>query len=300
MTTSLWPGIETRAAVPTTTAIPATLDLLDDLADRVDYSVIGPHDSRVHEIDTTRFPFNTVCHLERDFGDGRWRGCSGVMIGPLTVLTAAHCLYSHLFGRAPARVRVSPGRRDRDTIPYGTIAASRCYVPRGYLALRRAKGQSPRDHDYGVVRLQRPPVGVERFMTVRSPSDNALKRIRRAKLVTIAGYPGDRPLGTMWRHTERLTGSTPHRLFYTVDTCPGHSGSPIWFRSRDAGARVIIGIHTSGVVDEMGRSFGCSSGTMLAPSAMRNSGVRVTTSLLENLHLAGGREERLLGMVRVH
>jgi glutamyl endopeptidase len=137
-------------------------------------------------------------------------------------------------------------------------------------------------------------------MTVRALSDDELDRIRRTKLVTIAGYPGDRPVGTMWRHTERLTGTTRHRLFYTVDTCPGHSGSPIWFRSRQAGERVIIGIHTSGVVDEVGRSFGCSSGTVLAPSTMRNSGVRATTELLETSHLLDGSGKRLPAMVRVH
>jgi V8-like Glu-specific endopeptidase len=173
-------------------------------------------------------------------------------------------------------------------------------VPRGYLTLRHADGRSPRDFDYGIVRLDRSVPRVRRFMTVRAPSTEDLERIRRAKLVTIAGYPGDRPVGTMWRHTERLTAVTPHRLFYTVDTCPGHSGSPIWFRSRQANERVIIGIHTSGVVDEMGRSFGCSSGTVLAPSTMRNSGVRVTSALLENLHLLDGRENNLPGMVRVH
>jgi V8-like Glu-specific endopeptidase len=280
-------------------AATSALDLLDELADRIDYSVIGPRDSRVHEIETTRFPFNTICHLERDFGDGRWRGCSGVLIGPSTVLTAAHCLYNHLLRRAPVRIRVSPGRRDRDTRPYGTISASRCYVPRAYLSLRRTGGESPRDHDYGLLRLQRAAAGIERFMTVHAASDDELERIRRGKLVTIAGYPGDRPLGTMWWHTERLTGITPRRLFYTVDTCPGHSGSPIWFRSRRGAERVIVGVHTSGIVDEAGRSFGCSAGTVFAPSHGRNGGVRITRKLLESSHLLDADEKRLPGMARV-
>ena len=57
-----------------------------------DLAVIGPVDSRVQEIDTTRFPWNTIVHLCRDFGDGACRGCSGILIGrrfarspPLTV-----------------------------------------------------------------------------------------------------------------------------------------------------------------------------------------------------------------------
>jgi len=262
-------------------------NVLDELAEDVDYSIVGPRDSRVHEVDTTRFPFNTVCHVERDFGDGRWRGCSGTLIGPRTVLTAGHCLYNHMLRRAPARVRIIPGRRDRDTKPFGAIPAARCYVARGYIVRGRgsiaARVAARRDADYGVVVLERPIAGIRRFMTVQAPTEADIARIRSRKLLTIAGYPGDRPIGTMWRHAERLAEVTPRRLFYTVDTCPGHSGSAIWYRRLGGDERVIIGVHTSGVVDEQGRSFGCSPGTVMAPGGMRNSGVRLTTEIVANI-----------------
>jgi hypothetical protein len=67
---------------------------LDAFVEQADYAVIGPTDNRVQQADTARFPFNTVCHLGRDFGDGGLRGCSGVLIAPTAVLTAAHCLFS--------------------------------------------------------------------------------------------------------------------------------------------------------------------------------------------------------------
>ena len=66
------------------------IDFLDDLSDRIDYALVGPRDSRTHETETDRFPFNTVCHVERDFGTGKWSVCSGVLISPRKVLTAGH------------------------------------------------------------------------------------------------------------------------------------------------------------------------------------------------------------------
>lgn len=71
-------------------ALDHALDLLEDLNDAADYAVVGPKDNRVHEIRTTRFPFSTICYLGRDFGDGVLRGCTGVLIRPNVVLTAAH------------------------------------------------------------------------------------------------------------------------------------------------------------------------------------------------------------------
>jgi V8-like Glu-specific endopeptidase len=94
--------------------------------------------------------------------------------------------------------------------------------------------------------------------------------------LTVAGYPADRPVGSLWRHSERLSRFTPQRLLYTVDTCPGHSGSPVWASMADGPA--VVGIHTSGILDERGRSFGCAKGTVLAPPGMLNSGVRVTAT----------------------
>lgn len=279
---SMWPA---RASAGLQRAPELDLDDTLDTESALDRALVGPVDNRIHEIDTTRFPFRTICHLGRDFGDGRWRGCSGVLIGPRQLLTAGHCLYSIRRRRGPKRIRVAPGRSDRDSFPFGTIIARRFYVPERFV---RPRHPLDRKHfDYGLVILPEPIAGLDRFLPLLALSDARLlgeaggaSRQQRGR-VTVAGYPGDRPVGTLWRHAERLARVTPRRLLYSVDTCPGHSGSPIL--SGANGTLGIVGIHTSGIVDERGRSYGCGKGVVLAPPNMLNSGVRLTREVLANL-----------------
>jgi V8-like Glu-specific endopeptidase len=154
-------------------------------------------------------------------------------------------------------------------MPYGSIPARRWWVPHGFLY-----GPDRGGWDWGVIELARPAEGIRRFPLLRALSDDALRRLAHSARVTVAGYPSDRPVGTLWRHAERLTHAGPRRLSHTVDTCPGHSGSPILAR---LGAEVaVIGVHTAGLLDAEGLSHGCKRGTVLAPPGARNSGVRLT------------------------
>lgn len=261
--------------------IDKAIDFLEDLSDATDYAVVGPKDNRVHEIRTTQFPFNTICHIERDFGDGLWRGCTATLIAPRIILSAGHCLYNHILRRAPVRIRVNPGRSDRDTMPYGSIISSQYCVPQRYINTSNPANPDRRDFDYGIIILPQAFRGITRFMEVRSLSNPEFEKLKHSRLITIAGYPADRPIGTLWRHTERLKRAIPRRLLYTVDTCPGHSGSPIWYK--DGQRRYIIGIHTSGILDELGRPYGCTRGTVLAPPGLMNSGVRITPDVLADI-----------------
>lgn len=260
-----------------------------------DYALVGPTDNRIHELRTERFPYSTVCHLGRNFGDGLLRGCSGVLIGPRRLLTAAHCLYSPKLGRPPLRVRIAPGRADRDRFPFGTIDAAAAYVPRRFISPRNAEDR--KDHDYGLVILERPFRQIQRFLPVRSVPDEDWKHLRAKTRLTVAGYPGDRPIGTLWRHSEALRRVGPQRLFYTVDTCPGHSGSPVW--ADLPGGPALVGVHTSGILDEQGRPYGCAPGTVLAPAGMLNSGVRLTPAVIANLRDPERRVGGERPMVRV-
>ena len=164
-----------------------------------DLAVIGPVDSRIQEVDTTRFPWNTIVHLCRDFGDGACRGCSGILIGPRMVLTAAHCLWSIARAAAPRKIFVIPGRRDRLTNPYGAIEAREYWIPKRFI-----EGPDRTSWDWGLIRLSRAvPASIARFAPAIALPDDVFLRLIRASPAIIAGYPADRPIGTMWRHTEK-------------------------------------------------------------------------------------------------
>ncbi|MBD0273321.1 MAG: trypsin-like serine protease, partial [Acetobacteraceae bacterium] len=257
-------------------ALPFEADFGQGEDEEADLSVVGPVDDRVQEIQTTRFPWNTMVNLCRDFGDGQCAGCSGALVGPRRVLTAAHCLWSLKRRAAPRRILVAAGRSDRDTMPYGTVEARRYWVPRGFV-----DGPNRGEWDWGVIELPRPFPRIRRFPPVRPLPDAALARLAAQGRITVAGYPSDRPIGTLWRHAERLVRFGRRRLFHTVDTCPGHSGSPIL--ARLGGTAAVIGVHTAGLLDAEGRSHGCNRGAVLAPPGSVNSGVRATPAMLEAL-----------------
>ncbi len=267
----------------------------ESFGDDSDYAVIGPHDNRIHTVDTQRFPYNTVCHLVRDFGNGRWLGASGILISPYVLLTAAHCLFKHRLGRGPLKMHVIPGRSDRDTMPFGKPKADRFYVPVNYI---KSKGILRRRYDYGVVYLKQPVRKITKFIPMRAYTATQWRQIAGKTPITICGYPSDKPVGTQWHHHEYLRKATPSRFFYTVDTCPGHSGSPIWLALD--GRIVLTGIHTTGVTDENGRPYGCNKGSILAPPDMFNSGIRFNRQVLVNIRNAIRNQGEIMKRFDVH
>ena len=260
---------------------------LDRLADAADYAVIGPVDGRRQVLQTRRAPFNAVCRLERDFGNGRISGCTGFLIGPRLVLTAGHCLYSParraLGGQpTPRMIHALPGQADGIERPFGRHPAKRWFVHRRYM---RA---AARPFDVGLIELAGEVGNVPPFR-LHVPSDAELRRLRQTRLVHISGYPGDKPRGTQWQHEERLDRVTRRDLFYSVDTCPGHSGAPVWVERWPDSRRSVVGIHTAGPRPHAEGPWGCRAGVPMAPTGHVNRGVRLTPDLAAAVrsHMAG-------------
>ena len=191
-------------------------------------SVIGD-DDRVHITNTTVVPYRRIAyvtykHLSIEYS------CSGWLISADTVATAGHCIYMNYSWVTD--VRVYPGR-DGSITPYGSCGAKRLYAAAGWVNKRNY------DYDYGVIKLDC-SVGKQTgsFGYRIAPDDGLVDQ--RAK---IAGYPGEKPTGTMWYHSDKVTSYNSLWVIYTTDLTGGQSGSPV-YNSRANCSYCAIAINT--------------------------------------------------------
>lgn len=190
---------------------------------------------------TKLFPFNTVCFIR-----GRNGHFSGVLIAPRVVLTVKHGLFniptvdcpdvcgvrlSSAGIAASGEVAVVPGLDGSQ--PAGRMTTARP-------ALIRAPAVAQFAHprvDLGLIILPQAFRAPTRFMLLQPRSD--AQTVNR--VVTLAGYPGDMPVGTMWAHSDLVQRVSATHLFYRIDLCPGQSGGPVWLLGAN-GTRILLGI----------------------------------------------------------
>jgi V8-like Glu-specific endopeptidase len=197
---------------------------------------VFPPDNRVQVHATQAYPWRTICQLiiTPAIGGPQSR-CTGVMIGPRTVLTNGHCVYMHDRGGWAQKIQVIPGKNGSHE-PFGSAESSFYHSVTGWVNNRSS------NYDYAVVVL--PPnqkLGLQTgWMGLASLSAATLMGMR----VNTSGYPGDKPFGTQWWNANDVLAVTARRLYYRLDTFPGQSGSPVWrFRNNQ---RHIVAVHNTG------------------------------------------------------
>jgi len=196
-------------------------------------SVCG-RDDRVRITGTTRIPWRLVCQLIMTFKDGARSRCTGWLIGPRTVMSAGHCIYSHGHGGWAKKIEVIPGMNG-STKPFGSQVSTRFFSVKGWTQHKKAT------HDYGCIILPNDTLGRRLgWFGFAALSDSSLKNL----LVNNSGYAGDKPFGTQWFNAGRITKVEARRLHYMIDTYGGHSGSPTW--RLKSGHRHGVGIHAYG------------------------------------------------------
>lgn len=237
----------------------AEIDSRDDLINRrIDtvrragvnpQSVIGA-DNRVRISPTTSYPWRAMTKLRMTFPNGSQATCSGAMVSSKYTLTAGHCVHSVSRGGWATSVEVIPGL-DGAYKPYGSAYATRL---RSYVGWTQNQDSN---YDFALITLNRHIgnstgwFGYASYSTVNGLTGN------------LGGYPGDRDSGLrLYYHYGTINSSTTNRVYYTIDTFNGQSGSGVYRINN--GSRYIFAVHTNG---------GTTS----------NSGTRITTGRFYNL-----------------
>jgi len=218
-------------------------------------AVIGP-DDRVQVTETQKYLYRAIASLRITARDGsQWIG-TGWFISPRTLITAGHCVYIKGSGD-PNRdgwvtgIDVMPGRNGISR-PFGTAKATTFWSVRGWT------DRGDQNQDYAAIILDT-PLGVSTgWFGFASYADNQLVGVP----AHVAGYPGDKPSGTLWHHSLPIASVSEPKVFYAIDTAGGQSGAAVYLLENNQ--PVAVAVHAYG-------------------GSVSNSGTRISAPVFRNL-----------------
>lgn len=217
---------------------PAGTDTADcgGLGRDLERAFFGQDDREI--VDATAAPWRMIGRLELQSGGH----CSGTMVGPRLVLTAAHCVFLEDGARDPA-VSFTAGADDGAGVARAGVV--RDWVAPGFDIVRHSETTEIDGLDWAFVELDADIGAVTGTMDVRQVTTEELRAaIDGAWTISQAGYSGD--------NETRLTAHIDcavmrvfddDTIFHQCDTLQGDSGSPLFIEEN--GRHQIIALESS-------------------------------------------------------
>lgn len=218
-------------------------------------TLLAASSPRAASADTVALPYGMIVMLQIRMPQADIT-CTGFMIGPHTIATAAHCLYNRQHGGWASSAFVTPGL-DGLNAPYATEWATSFEVSPTWVQTQDLTA------DYGAITLGSDALGnATGWFDLAMPTNYELA----TGSYTTAGYGTSTRYGTLWRLPRPQLLADYDRAFLAYDwgTSTGESGAPI-FEPRPG---------------DRYRAVGMVKGAFDSPEERVEFGLRVTGSLL--------------------